>query len=120
MVEFIAKNRVTRPHQGAYHSQIGHVAGAENDGGLGAFKSGQFGLHLLVQGQVPYNQAGGTGSHPPAVRSFPGRGDKARILGQAQIIVRRKVQQHPPVHPYPSSGECFLHSGQATPQILGC
>ena len=119
VVEPVAKHRVPRPHEGADHPQVGHVAGAEDDRRRRSFKGRQLLFHLPVQGQVPGHQAGGAGSHPPPGRGGTGGVDEARVYGQAQIVVGGQVQQHPAVHAHPAPRKHFLHFGEPPAEAPG-
>ena len=81
------------PRQRRHHARVRQEARAEQQAGLGALERGQLLLEAAVDRHVARDQARGPRARAVAHRGLGGRLAHARVVGQAEVVVRAQ-QQH--------------------------
>jgi hypothetical protein len=75
------------------HGQVRVVAGGEDQRGREAGELSQLPLHLGMEGQGSADQPGGGRASTEALGRRNGGGNHASVLGEAEIVVARQVDQ---------------------------
>ena len=103
MVEFIGEDGVILADQGRDGGQVGGKAGLEGDGRFHAFECCQAPFQLQVQVHRPGNRAHRCRANAIFIHRFLGSLHQARVVGQAQVIVRAKIQHPFAIHHQPGA-----------------
>ena len=92
MVELVLHARVAVAQQCLHHGEVGHVAAAEQQGPRRLQPVGEFGFQRGVLRAVAADQVRG-GTAGTFASRIPQRGDHARMLRQAEVVIAAEVQQ---------------------------
>ena len=95
VAKLIEHDDVLGRDQGGNGADGGGVTAVEGEGGLRLLPIGQGALQADVRRLGSADEARRAGAHAEFVDRGDGRGAKARIIGQSEIIVRRKVNEMP-------------------------
>ncbi|MCY1537537.1 hypothetical protein D9M68_730340 [compost metagenome] len=100
MVEAVFQHRVALAQQRGHRTQVGHVAGREQQRARTAGELGQRQLQLMVRAAVADHQVRGAATGAPLLRTIAQRTDHLGMVGQAQVVVGTEGQHGPAVHQY--------------------
>jgi len=91
MIQFIGNNRIPGAQNGFKEAAIGIKTGGVEKGVLGAQEPAQASFQIFVQRLCATDKP--HGSHPKAIspRTFLGRLDQLRVVGQTEIVVGTKI-----------------------------
>ncbi|MNP04591.1 hypothetical protein D3C76_965100 [compost metagenome] len=93
MIEPVFEHRIALPHQRRDRTEVGHVAGGEQQGTRATGEVGQGFFQGVMRGAVADDQMRSPATHAP-LRSPGAPGfDHLRVIGQAQVIVVTERQQ---------------------------
>ena len=104
----VQQDHLTGAGEGGAHAHGGGVAGGKNDGVVDPVKSGDFAFQRLVFGEGAVGQARPGSTRAPARGRRLGRGDAARVVGQAQVVVGAGQDDLVPFHHALGGGENLL------------
>ncbi len=103
MIQPVLQNRLTAPGEGAEHTEIGHVAGREQQRPLPPGKGREFRFELLVRCAVPGDQVCRAAPRAKLRAHRLQRRDDLRMPRQPQVIVAAEHAQRLPVHEHASA-----------------
>jgi hypothetical protein len=101
VVERVGEDDVPLLGERGHHAHVGEVPGAEEQAVVRALERGQLLLQAAVDGHVAGHQPRGPGAGAVSHRRLRGRLAHARMVGQAEVVVRAEeehrlaVQEHP-------------------------
>jgi hypothetical protein len=131
VVELVGEDDVAPVGQCRHHAHVGEVARAEQQRGLGALERREALLEPAVDGHRARDESRGPGADAPAHRRVGRRLTHARVIGEAEVVVRAQQEDrlaveddagalgpaheaHLPEQPaVPKLGEALLHVGHA-------
>ncbi len=87
VAEAVDDDAVVGAEEAGDQAEVGHVAGAEGESGLGAFVLGEGALHLVVDVEGAGEQAGAAGAGAVAVDGVLGGGVDAGMSDQTEVVV---------------------------------
>jgi hypothetical protein len=93
MVEPVGEHRVVTADQRWDDSQIGHVAGREQQGAGKSRKRGELLFERGVRGEVATDQMRGAAADTPGAGAGAGGFDHGRVVGQAQVVIAAEADQ---------------------------
>ena len=79
VVELVEQDDIVGAGQRADGGEVGHVAGRQDEGGLGAFEGGQGSLQFGVEARVAADQSAAAATPAEAAGSISSGGGQARI-----------------------------------------
>ena len=91
VIEFIAEHSDIRTSEHSEHPEVGGEAGGKDHGSLTLFPFGESQLEFVMHWPGAHNESRSSRAGSPFVECGMGGGDDRWIVGQAEIIVRRKV-----------------------------
>ena len=121
VVELVGEDRVAAAGERADHAEVGEVARAEQHARLAALERRQALLQAPVDRHRARHQPRGARADAPAHRRLGRRLAHARVVGQAEVVVRAQQQHRPAVeqHGRPlRSADQAQAAGEAEPLEL--
>ena len=98
VVQLVGEDGVLPAGQRRDRTGVGQVAGGEDDGVLASLQPGQRGLEAPVQVAGARHEPGGAAARPPPSGGGRSRPAKARIGGEAQVVVGAELDHPPALH----------------------
>ena len=97
MVEPVLEHGVTAAEQRRADTEVGHVAGGEQQRALAAGERGQFLLECVVRFAVAVDEMGGAAAGAPLAGAVRHGLGQARVGGEAEVVVGAEAEDGVPV-----------------------
>ena len=97
VVELVREDDLARARKRADDAQVREVPGAEQERGLSALERGELLLEPAVDGHRAGHEARRARAHAPAHRGVGGGLLHARVVGEAEVVVRAQQRDRPAV-----------------------